>query len=218
MIRQYFKQSGPLASVPKSLVKLFVSTIFLFLSACSTTETVVSNDLLFQDKNQRSIQLAKLNNWTVKGKIAFITPDEKQSANIYWQQTNNNINLKLTTFLVVNVLSLTSNDNIYTLKSDGKTWQDDNLENLLQQASGIKFPIKALSFWIKGLKASRDDIIRYSATTDLPEQLHAYVDGKYWLVDYNKYLLIDDYRLATSFKITQNQLTIKLLINTWDLH
>lgn len=192
--------------------------LFLLVSACTTTDIPLADSVLFQDKNQRANEIIKLNNWTIKGKIAFISPEEKQSANIYWQQKDDDIILKLTTFLGVNVLSLTSNNNIYTLKSDGKTWHDDNIENLLRQVSGINLPVQALSFWIKGLKASNDDMISYSTTTDLPEQLQAYVDGKYWHIDYKRYQLIDNYRLAKSFTIKQNQLTIKLLINTWDLH
>ncbi|MEW6996375.1 lipoprotein insertase outer membrane protein LolB [Colwelliaceae bacterium BS250] len=192
--------------------------VFLLITACTTTDMPLADNVLFQDKNQRADEILKLNDWTIKGKIAFISPDEKQSANIYWQQKDADITLKLTTFLGVSVLSLTSSNSIYTLKSDGKTWHDDNIENLLRQVSGIQLPVQALSFWIKGLKASNDDVINYSSTTDLPEQLQAYVNDKYWHIDYKKYQLIDNYRLAKSLTIKQNKLTIKLLINTWDLH
>ncbi|WNC69851.1 lipoprotein insertase outer membrane protein LolB [Thalassotalea nanhaiensis] len=187
------------------------------LTACSTTK-VATDQELFQNKSQRAEQLSQLNNWTIKGKIAFIEGDSKQSANLYWRQTQHTTNLKLTTFLGVNVLSLSSEDNIHILKANGKTYQDDNLEDLLNQVAGVRLPVNALVYWIKGLKAQHEDQITYSKTTNLPETLNAWVNNTYWQLHYKNYQLVNNLRLANQLTIKHQQLVIKMAIHTWELN
>lgn len=187
----------------------------ILVTGCAS---VPSLDQLFQDKNDRTIQLSAISNWTIKGKIAFISPKNKQSANLYWRQKNNDISLKLTTFLGVNVLSVSFEDSIYTLKSDGKEWQDENLSDLIAQTTGITLPVESLIFWIKGLKASPNDQITYSEDTNLPLQLQAWLNQSYWDVNYQSYMLVDNYRLSNKMTIKHQDLTIKLAIHDWDIH
>ena len=203
-----------------SSIALMNALIFILvttLTACSTTK-VATDQQLFQNKNQRAQQLSNLTDWTIKGKIAFIEGDSKQSANLYWRQTEKSTTLNLTTFLGVNVLSLKSKDDIHILKANGKTYQDDNLEDLLSQVSGIRLPVNALVYWIKGLKAQSEDQITYSATTNLPETLNAWVNNAYWQLHYKKYNLVNNLRLANQLTIKHQHLTIKMAIHTWELN
>lgn len=202
---------------PVTLMNALIFILVAMLTACSSTK-VATDQQLFQNKTQRAEQLSRLNDWTIKGKIAFIEGDSKQSANLYWRQTEYTTNLKLTTFLGVNVLSLSSKNDIHTLKANGKTYQDDNLEDLLNQVSGIRLPVNALVYWIKGLKAQSEDQISYSTTTNLPETLNAWVNNTYWQLHYKKYNLVNNLRLANQLTITHQQLVIKLAIHTWELN
>ena len=195
-------------------IYVLLCTLAIALSGCTTT---FSDSELFQDKSQRSVQLSPLKAWTIKGKIAFITPHEKQSANLYWQQAKDKTTLKLTTFFGVNMLALSSENDVYTLTSEGKTWQDNNLEHLLTTATGLNLPVKALIFWIKGLKASPTDSIHYSTTTNLPEQLYGNSNDRQWLINYQSYQLVNNFRLANKLTIKHRDLTIKLAINSWHL-
>ena len=201
----------------QKLSHAFIIAALLSIFGCNTIPKA-SDAELFQDKNQRSQQLEKINDWTIKGKIAFITPQEKQSANLFWQQEQDKITLKLTTFLGVSVLSLNSENGLYTLKADGKTWQDEDIDLLLEQVTNLKLPVKSLIYWVKGLKASNEDIITYSATNALPSQLQAWVNNKFWQVNYQSYRLIGQYRLANKLTVKHNDLTIKMAISSWEIN
>ncbi|TRX56401.1 lipoprotein insertase outer membrane protein LolB [Thalassomonas sp. M1454] len=200
----------------KLLCALIIAALFS-LSGCSSTPEATDAEL-FQDENQRSQQLENVTHWTIKGKIAFISPQEKQSANLFWQQQQDKITLKLTTFLGVNVLSLNSDDGLYTLKADGKTWRNENLDQLLSQVTNLNLPVNSLIYWVKGLKASNDDIITYSATNALPSQLQAWANNKFWQIEYQSYRLIDQYRLANKLTVKHNDLTIKMAISSWEIN
>ena len=198
-------------------MKATILTLILILSACTTTK-VATVEQLYQDKNQRAEQLSLLTDWVIKGKIAFIEGESKQSAHLYWRQTANSIKLKLTTFLGVNVLTLTSKNNIHTLQANGKTYQDDTLEALLNQVSGVRLPVNSLVYWMKGLKAQPEDIITYSTNTDLPETLNAWVNNTYWQLHYKKYNLVNNLRLVKQLIIKHRDLTIKMAIHTWEIN
>lgn len=201
---------------PAYFQKYIISLLILFLSACSST-IPIDNAALFQDKNQRAQQLAKLEHWTIRGKIAFIDRIEKQSANFYWQHSPQSSSLKLTTFLGVNVLTLTSEKGQHVLKANGKTFQDNSLEELLTQVAGINLPMKSLVYWLKGMKAQPNDEILYSSTTQLPEQMNAWINNQYWQITYKHYDLVQQYRLAKNLTIKHQDLTIKMVINSWDI-
>lgn len=200
------------------MTQKLVILLFILIFSLSGCAIAPSQEQLFQDKNARTNQLSELSNWTIKGKIAFIDPNNKQSANLYWQQNNDDISLKLTTFLGVNVLSVSFENNIYTLKSDDKEWQNENLTDLINQTTGLTLPIESLIYWIKGLKASANDQITYSADTDLPVQLQAWLNQSYWDINYQSYMLVDNYRLANKMTIKHQDLTIKLAIYDWEIH
>ncbi|WOH37833.1 lipoprotein insertase outer membrane protein LolB [Thalassotalea fonticola] len=202
---------------PVTLMNALIFILVAMLTACSTTK-VATDQQLFQNKTQRAEQLSRLHNWTIKGKIAFIEGNSKQSANLYWRQTQHSTNLKLTTFLGVNVLTLSSKNDIHILTANGKTYQDDNLEDLLNQVSGIRLPVNALVYWIKGLKAQNEDQITYSETTLLPQTLNAWVNNTYWQLHYKKYNLVNNLRLASQLTIKHQQLVIKMAIHTWEIN
>lgn len=199
-----------------SFQKLAISLLIFLLSACSST-LPLDNAVLFQDKNQRAQQLVQLEQWTIRGKIAFIDKVEKQSANFYWQHNADTSSLKLTTFLGVNVLTLTSEKGMHVLKANGKTYQDTSLEALLTQVAGITLPMQSLVHWLKGIKAQPQDEVLYSSTTQLPKQMNAWVNEQYWQITYGNYDIVKQYRLANKLTIKHRDLTIKMLINSWDI-
>ena len=196
-----------------SIFALYFS--LLILAGCPSTP--IPDDTLYQAEQERNEQLSKLEYWTIKGKIAFIEPDQKQSANLYWQHGKNNSKLTLTTFLGVNVLTLTSEAGVHTLKVDGRTYVDEDLELLLQSVTGVGLPVTQLMYWLKGLKAQDSDLITFSPTTNLPTDLVAHYDDKDWHIKYASYTLVEQFRLAKKITIKHRDLTIKMAIHSWTI-
>ncbi len=196
------------------LIQLVLLCSFLTLSGCATAP---KGPVTYQDKNSRSIYLNGINQWQIKGKVAFLNGKEKQSANLFWQQTDAGLLLKLTTFLGINVLSIEQENGLYTLKSDGNTWQDENLEQLLTKATGLIMPVSAMKAWLKGLKATPLDQITYDSQNQLPKSLDTYLNNQQWQIQYSEYMQVDSVMLANKMTLKHNQLTIKVAIHSWEL-
>lgn len=196
---------------------LQISFIFclILLTGCTSQPIQPST---FQDKDSRTQQLEKISHWKIKGKIAFLDEKNKQSANLYWQQSKNSLRLTLTTFLGINVLTLEQSNGLYILESDGNEWQNENLQSLLHQATGLKLPVQAMSAWLKGLKASDNDIIKYDPITQLPTELTAQLEDEHWHINFQTYAQFQDFKLANKMTLKHKQLTIKLVIHSWELN
>lgn len=164
---------------------------------------------------ERAQHLAALSNWKIKGKIAFIQKEKRERANIFWQRNDEFQALKLTTYLGINVLNLTTENKIHTLEVDGKTYQSDNLDQLIWQLTGLAFPSDALSKWMKALPYSENDTLINNQLTLLPESLTSFYNGREWQINYKNYKNFNGVAMPTSLTVSQNGLTIKLAINSW---
>ena len=99
----------------------------LLILGCSTTRLVPEEKLnIKQSIEQRNQQLLTLNKWQLKGKIAFLQTNKRESASINWKVNNDNQQLNLSTYLGISVLKLTSNNDLHTINLDGKKYQSSD--------------------------------------------------------------------------------------------
>lgn len=189
----------------------------LVLSGCSTIPNTDSQVLIEQTPQQRIIKLQQLQQWKIKGKIAFIEKKSRNSATLSWQvdERQNSQLLNLTSYLGINVLQLDSTDNNHKIQVDGKTYHGSDLETLIYSITGLTLPTKALTFWLKGLPYQKDDKIDYQEKTQLPLNLSSYYANELWQVSYANYQQINGYNLATKFSIRKDDLLIKIAVNDW---
>jgi len=170
-----------------------------------------------QNANDRTRQLSQLKAWDIQGKIAFIQPGKRERASLNWQYQQEPLNqkLNLTSYLGINVLHLASENGQHKVEVDGEEYQSDDLEYLIYSLTGLTLPTEALSYWLKGIPYLKQDKLEYDELTQLPSKLTSRYNGQHWQVKYGKYQIVNQYRLATSFTISQSELTIKILVNKW---
>lgn len=197
---------------------LLIFALFtLVLSGCTTIPNKESQVLIKQLPQQRINQLQQLQQWKIKGKIAFIEKKSRNSATLSWQ-VDENLNtqlLNLTSYLGINVLQLDSSDNNHKIQVDGKTYRGRDLETLIHSITGLTLPTEALTFWLKGIPYQENDKINYQETTRLPLNLSSYYNNELWQVSYANYQQINGYSLATKFSIRKDDLLIKIAVNDW---
>lgn len=212
-------------SLPTLTLKTYsISCLFIMsiLMGCSTTtpksdikEGYTSNVI------EREKHLALLTSWQVKGKIAFINSEERQSASLYWNKVEKDQQLNLTTYLGINVLKLTSESNKHVIEVDGKTFKGSDLDNLINSLVNIRFPAEALSYWIKAIPYSNNDKLTFTPQTQLPLTLTSQYNGYHWDIKYSSYQTkIFDKKviaLPNKIKITSGDLTINIAINHWTI-
>lgn len=213
------------------MVKHSYYSFFLFalisalLPGCATKPSIDSPTVdVQQSAEQRATQLRQINQWQLRGKIAFIEQlsdqkSKRESATIAWQVNtlDQTQELNLTTYLGINVLHLASEQNQHLIKVNGKEYRSHNLAQLVYSLTGLTLPTKALSFWLKGLPYQSSDQVKLSPETQLPISLTSVFNHVQWQVNYSKYKLFDSAQMATQFTIRKEGLLIKMAIKEWSL-
>lgn len=192
--------------------------VTLYLSGCSS---VVKEGITVtkETPQQRVAKLSQLQHWKIKGKIAFIEKDARNSATLLWQvnESQQSQQLNLTSYLGINVLQLTSEKSVHTLKTDGEVYQGNNLQDLIRSITGLTLPTQALTSWIKGVPYQATDSISFQETTQLPQTLTSKYNDEFWQVTYANYQHINGFNLATRFSIKKGDLVIKISVNEWSI-
>ena len=167
--------------------------------------------------SQHQQQLQQLNNWSLTGKLAIFTENNRQSANIYWQQTNDDYSIQLTSLFGTRILQITKNeDGIEIINNDDDIFTGKDVNQLVQQLSpGLDLPIVALQQWIKGNPIN--------ASYQLNEQqqvnylLGQDAGGSLWTVNYQHYQTYSGYALPNRVDLKQNNMRLKIVINQWQI-
>ena len=194
--------------------------LLLVISGCASQKNI---EQLPQEplhsKEQRAIQLAELTHWQITGKLAFIEGKKRESASLFWQfdEGLQSQKLSLTTYLGINVLSLTSKNGFHTIEADGEKYQHDDLDYLIHSLTGLTLPVQALHSWLKGISYLSSDKIIYDEQTQLPKTLVSDYDNRQWIIHYADYQHLNNHLLAKKITLKQQNLMIKIHINQWTL-
>ena len=195
----------------------FIGLIYLLSGCASLFKSQEPPQLYSQEVTARNSQMKSLTDWQIFGKIAFFQGTDRNSATLNWQylQSKQSQRLDLTTYLGINVLHLTSKNNIHTVKVNGTSYQDENLDELIYALTGYALPTEALTYWLKGLAYQENDVIAYHRESKLPIRLTSEYNSKQWLINYDRFQNTNNFQLPSKITIKQGNLTIKIVINRW---
>ena len=132
---------------------LFFCTVGVLLSACVTAPKGPEHavNLTAQLHN-----IAQVQQWQMRGKIAFRQGKEAASLNLVWKNDSGDFDFRLTNFLGVTMVNLTVDQNKSVLEADGETYVDALPEPLIYQITGMVIPVEPLLSWVKGLPLKND--------------------------------------------------------------
>ncbi len=223
MSRQYSPVTLPLnlelliaRTMNSQLLMGLIMCLTLMLGGCAQLGSF-GKQQNYDPSSDRTELLSSINDWQIKGQIAFIQPSKREKASIFWQHGEDNQSLNLTTYLGINVMSLESINGSHQLTIDGKDYQTRNLDQLIWQLTGLTFPSDALTHWIKAVPYSDSDEISLSTESQLPATITSYYNNQQWRVQYSRYKEFQGVQLPTSILIKQQGLTIKLAIRQWQI-
>jgi outer membrane lipoprotein LolB len=164
-------------------------------------------------------QLDALTVWSVRGKLAIISPDERKSANLSWQQENEKISMLLTSVVGSTIARMTYDGEMATLEADGQNWQDPSPSVLIYQVTGWDVPVEQLAQWMKA-SVEQQHVSDYFEN-GLVKQIVTKCTGCLpWVIDYTRYgeFLLNDRRftLPTSMRLEQSNTQTKLILRIDD--
>ncbi len=201
---------------------LAVSVILFTLFGCEITPPLSEESKItpalqnaFYSQNQQRLALKR---WQLAGKMALIQPDEKQSARLNWQQDGTAFKLQLTNLLGVTLLSAEQNAKQAVLEYDGERYQDEKMEQLLAQMTGLTLPVEQLTAWLKAAidpnQAKQLKLDEQGRLLYFEQELPGW--GR-WVVDYNGYYPATKTLPALPSRVTLRcqEITIKLMIHQW---
>lgn len=154
-------------------------------------------------------------NWTVKGRIALKTREEKFSANLEWQQQHESYRLRLSKLIGGTLLVMEKKDGIVSLEIDGVNYKDKNAERLLRRATGWTLPIDDFKFWISGY-VNPDAPRPMAVKKDETSRLWSFQTQDSWQIEYKNYKVFSGKPLPYNMTIDKDDIQVKLRVNNWD--
>ncbi|WP_370979661.1 lipoprotein insertase outer membrane protein LolB [Agaribacterium sp. ZY112] len=188
----------------KPSLRIYVLCYCLALAACTSQQTVFTA----QSPGQ-------LQQWSIKGKIALKTPNEGHSANLSWNQKQDQYEIRLNGPLGSGAIELEGNSHSATLRNSNGEYHANSARELLERMSGLAMPVDMLRWWIRGLPSPDASVSqqRYSENGDL-----IYFEQLGWVVEPSRYNAIEQLRLPYKLRAGTGEFQIKLAIKNWGKH
>lgn len=169
------------------------------------------------DVRKHQAKLAAMQVWTLSGRLAFKSPEEKFSVNVNWQQEFEHSEVNFTSFLGTNVLHMTVTPENSVLTLDEEQYVDTDPSSLIARTTGWNIPMNNLPLWIKGQFTPQD---RFTFDENgLLNQLTPLCNNcGYWNVTYSRYKKVTDMWLPHQIDLVnqfQPDNKIKIRINQW---
>jgi len=185
-----------------------LSALVLFmLSACSVTQQKPSPETVPDSQSLQNFPA----DWTINGRISMIHKDENWYARFNWIQQNQDFQISFTGPLGETELQLSQIEQNIRLKTPSIERSSDNLEQLLFQETGWKFPVTSLRYWSHGQPDPNAEAqLKYNEQQQISD---IYQAG--WHIRYPKRMSVDSYLLPKKIIATEQDLKIKIIISNW---
>lgn len=175
-------------------------------------------------------QLQEIQYYQATGKLAYISPEERQSLNFLWKHSPNFSQLRLTTFLGQTALNLTINEyGAKVVTYDDQVFTYRSASKLVKQLTGLTIPVDHLPQWLLGNPDEADTYLLNANNT--VEALSKQIDGKAWQLIFDRYrdvTLSQDIDsqndtvdkvlpLPTRLSFKQDENKINIVVSKWTL-
>lgn len=192
----------------------------LTLAACSNS-SYLSKAKNIESWKQIRDQLESLNEWGIRGKISIRSAAEVYTADLFWQQNNEDLKLRLVAPFSQAATEFTGSDeNGYQVLTDqGQRIDVDSPELVTEHAFGVSLPFTELKSWVKGVPYRDSPVWQASFNED--NRLQAFQQNG-WQVKILKYRKIKGTVLPSKLflsrlneDITDNKVDIRIILLRW---
>ncbi|NGZ13266.1 lipoprotein localization protein LolB [Vibrio aestuarianus] len=199
-------------------VKRLIVAFFTFgvLFGCSSLPEQITS-VEWQSHQQ---QLQKITQYQVSGKLGYISPQQRQSLNFFWQKQQDSSQLRLSTFLGQTVLNLSITPQGATAETyDDQVLSAVNVDALVYQLTGLEIPIEQLQYWLLGLPNQADSYQLNDSNT--LAFLDKTIAATPWHLDYQQYqfqqFADQTIPLPSKMKLKQANTSLNIVISKWIL-
>ncbi len=160
----------------------------------------------------RQAALTALTTWQAEGKIALRNGEAAESANLLWQQRQQQSELQLSGPLGMAATRISSDGHRLTIEQDGNTeTMDISTPAAIRLNTGWDLPLTSLPYWMKGLPNPQLS----STATQLEQGRLKTIEQDGWSVTFIDYGDFDGYSLPTRIEVRRADTRARLAIRRW---
>jgi len=182
-----------------------IITLALFLGACSSKPT---GPMIPPPSSVDAIS-----KWETSGRVGIRTPDDAISGNFNWQKAPKTFALSIVGPFGQGATKLNQKESgLVTLAYEDKIITGDDPATLLQDELGWAFPVKQVTYWIRGLASPSSSA---QITKEIGSETISKIEQDGWVVTYNNFTEIDGLSLPQKMQVSNPPFRVNLIINEW---
>lgn len=195
-------------------MRFFLLLCALFIAGCTTTPqlTPVSDPDAVWQNHQHNI--AALQQWRLKGRIAIQNDHESWFLKVDWQQQPDEYAVLLSGPFS-GVVRLSGNKDAVELNDGEQSYQAPDAEVLLLEHTGIRMPVNGLRYWLLGLPQPGKKV--KDIQLDMQGRMSSLHQDE-WQVNVDRYQQYDGKTLPAKLIIKNHHLQVRLIVDQWQLH
>ena len=157
--------------------------------------------------------MASIDNWQIKGKLAYRNNTDSGSAWFDWIQHGDNFTIYLSGPFGVGTVQISGNAQAITLSQPGEADISSHSSSALtQRLFGWQLPVEQMRYWVRGIPANASG---RALETFNKEGLLATLQEDGWQININRYQTGPRGPLPGKIKGSSNELAFTLLLKTW---
>lgn len=194
-----------------ALQRIATAIALLFLTACAGIPEPGGTPGSWEAQRER---IEAIEYFTASGKIALRTPEQVESASLLWQQLGESSHLRLSGPMGLSATTVDSNGQQVVMRQGDETHRWDIDDPALEYTPGLNLPLRALSYWLKGVPAPELELesLRLNPAGELPHSLQQ----RGWRVEYQEFGDFEGYILPTRFKVSQGDTSARIILRRWE--
>ncbi|WOJ98312.1 lipoprotein insertase outer membrane protein LolB [Congregibacter brevis] len=165
---------------------------------------------------ERLAVVAELNDWRVRGKVAYRLPNDAGSVSLDWQQTSQQSNLRLSGPLGVGSTEISNDGALLRVKRDGiERLYPADAAPWLSNGALLPVPVASIHHWLRGVP---DPLLPVS-DLETDEALAKGFEQNGWVITYSEYRGKQGLAMPTRLSLAEpkSQLTLKIILRDWQL-
>jgi outer membrane lipoprotein LolB len=159
-------------------------------------------------------QLEVQDDWSLSGKLAVSNERDGGSGNLAWRQRADYTRMDFHGAFGRGAWRLEADGNGARLElADGSTYQENTVDELVQQQVGWKIPVENLSWWVRGMAApgatqgmdfdERGNLVR--------------LDQDGWIIEFGSYRTVAEFEMPVRMTAQKADWKVKLAVRRWEL-
>ncbi len=186
----------------------------LLLSGCAQQLTAPKTPLPTYTWSQRLAVLSKIHSWNLKGAISIRDSKGANMGSFTWRQKNAAYHISISGPLGIGGIKITGGPGKVTLRKSAKeVYTASNPEQLMQQRLGWQFPLRNLTYWVRGIPAPG---IPAQKKMGANMQLVA-LKQQGWQINFSRYQRIGNITLPSKLDLFNARLQVRIIIKNWTL-